>query len=226
LLDNASRSVLHPDWSEGSGIEPHFRTWDEANADQRPIAAGEQAVAEVIADTPCTSVGLANWIFYEYPVWTALRNEGWHGRIDDVGVRDSSKSLGDPPVAPCALIRQVDATYVTADRDWVSLRFGPMALSILPSMVSDATPDQPGFHSDVLGVRVLPGSGWTLGNEAPAANGQARIYVFSNAARTVRLQADGILETTIGLKPGVSMFELPGVPGEASPPTTVSVRPV
>jgi hypothetical protein len=236
LLNNASRSLLHPTWNMGSGIEPFFRAWDPPNASLAPVAAGQQSVADVIAGTPCTSVGLANWVMYEYPVWIALQNAGWHGRIDNVDVQDASKVLADPTVHPCALIRQVAPSYVTADPDMVSFRFGPMALSLPSSIVGENIPDQAGFHSDVTGVRVRPGTGWVLGGETPAVNGSARIYLISDKARTVRLRITGAtgdiagwqrtageLTMTMTLTSGITTLDLPMTPGKASPIGTVSM---
>jgi hypothetical protein len=244
LLDSTTRPLLHPAWNYGTGLERYLRTWDIANRSQQPVAEGEQAVADIIAGTSCNSIGLANWVFWEYPFWVALDGDHWRGRIDDIAVQDASRSLGDPRVSPCAVVRQVDAGYVTADPDMVSFQFGPMALSMPPNAVGDRAPDQAGFHSDVAGVRVRPGSGWILGGGTPTVNGvtgSARIYLTSDTARTVRLRATGTtdlvgwdrdpdtpadtLETTLDLKPGVTMLELGAASGKAAPLTAIGVVP-
>jgi 4-amino-4-deoxy-L-arabinose transferase-like glycosyltransferase len=239
LLNSYDRSLVHPAWNKGTGIEPYFHPWDNG-ADIPAIAAGEQAVANVIAGTPCTSVGLANWVFYEYPIWIALRNGGWRGRIDHVMVEDASKVLANPDLGPCALIRQVDAEYVTRDGEMVSWRFGPMTVSMLPGLVNDKTPDQAGFHSDVAGVRVLPGFNWRLADNALAIKDFARIHLFSDAERTVRVQAVGSTvpiegwqqsrfgdyEMSVRLRPGANTLDLRAVQGKVSPLSGIKILPM
>jgi hypothetical protein len=239
LLDTSTRSVLEPTWDRRAGIEPYFHTWD-VDESIRAIAAGEQAVADVIADTSCKSVGLANWVIYEYPVWMALKNEGYQGRVDNFSVLEPSKVLADPNLAPCALIRQVEPDFATFDVQMVSWRFGPMTLSMPPSLVSNKSPDQAGFHSDVAGVRVLPGFNWVLGGKTPAIKDAARIHLFSDAERTVRVQAVsssvpiegwqqsrfGDYETSVRLKPGPNTLDLPAVQGKVSPLSGVKILPM
>jgi hypothetical protein len=61
-------------------------------------------VALMIASSGCETVGLANRIPFEYPLWVALEHLGWEGTIAGVGVTNDTAAAADPDFRPCAVL--------------------------------------------------------------------------------------------------------------------------
>ena len=190
LLASASRPVLDARWRFDSPLEPYF-----AGAEQPVTGASAyggpaefEALAAAVAGTSCDRLGIANWVLLEYAVWAGLRYEGWSGRVEAVRVQNESKVLEPRGYDPCALLLQVDHDHVTPDDGWANLRFGPLALSAPPELMTGVEAAAPGFRSDVPGVAVRPGGGWVLGAARPAVARPATLFVSSDAARSLRLR--------------------------------------
>ena len=115
------------------------------------------STSAAIAGSSCDRLGLANWALVEYPLWVGLRDDKWHGEIQDVDVQNVSRRFENPAFKPCALLQQETAAYVGADDADVNLQFGSLALSIDPADARSLRFPVAGFHSSVAGVRVLPG---------------------------------------------------------------------
>jgi hypothetical protein len=124
LLTNVARPVLHPTWSRGKGILPYYHPWtDPALESLAATAQGQSEVADTMIHTSCHTLGLANWISFEYPVWVSLDQHRWSGQIVDVDVKNRSRILSDPSLKPCALLRQMSPGYVSDDNGMTSLPF-------------------------------------------------------------------------------------------------------
>ena len=136
LLYNNSRPIAHPMWSRGTGIFRYYQPWVNSESPSlADIAAGQTAIAKYLAGTSCRTLGEANWIMFEYPLWVALADAHWNGRIVDVDVADRSSILQDRSVRPCALIRQVPSGFISNDKGMVTVPFaGGFELSIDAAM--------------------------------------------------------------------------------------------
>jgi hypothetical protein len=193
LLYNVSRPIAHPTWSRGQGILRYYHPWaGAASAGLAPIAQGQADIATLLAESTCHTLGEANWIKFEYPLWVALAERHWKGQILDVDVQNASKKLENPTAKPCALIREVTAGYVNQDPNMVTLPFaGGFALSldaqVAAALGSRAKSDlATGFTSSMGGVTLLPASGW-IAADRPTFNQSAALYLSSSDAKRVTL---------------------------------------
>jgi hypothetical protein len=240
LLDNVARSVIHPAWSKGHGIERYYHPWVAPDSVVLAQTADAQtALAQALAQSACPQLGIANWVLFEYPMWVALEQAGWRGRVEHVDVTNASRKLADPNFVPCARVRQVEPSYVTADAGTASLRFGDFAVSIDPALADGIAADAPGFTSDLAGVRLRPGTGWALGAAAPVLDKSAKLYLMADAAHLAHLHLDGPtaalslatpagsraqllaqkptaagLEATVLIKPGINELSLTSTTGD------------
>ncbi|MCW2521804.1 MAG: uncharacterized protein JWO63_139 [Frankiales bacterium] len=209
LLYNVSRPIAHPTWSRGTGIVRYYHPWaGAASAGLASVAEGQTDIATLLAQTDCHTLGEANWIEFEYPLWVALDEKHWTGHISDVDVTNASKKLENPSFKPCALIRQVTAGYVNQDPKMVTLPFaGGFALSLNATMAAKAAAafksDMPtGFSSSVEGVQLMHVSGWVTAATTPTFKASAALYLSSQSARTVSLTLAGLSATTTAVVNG------------------------
>ena len=210
LLDNTTRSILHPKWRTDSFLDPYFAS-EEALRVASPSAAYER-LSTAIAQGSCDRLGIANWILVEYPIWVGTAHEGWKGRIEAVGVQNESRVLEVREHDPCALVRQVKADFVTPDDGLANLRFDSLALSSRPDLMTRVGADAPGFESGAAGVELRPGGGWRLGGTAPSVIGRGTVYVTTDAVRSLRVQF-------LGAPPGMEVEKVEPS-GEARPVVT------
>ena len=135
LLDNESRSLLHPRYHYSSDLDSYLPglggTKDSRIADYLAVRTRSW-------HRSCDRVGIANWILVEYPIWAGLEHAGWDGTIEHVNVSNESRRLEDERFQPCALLREVGTDYVPEDTDRVELRYGILSLSIDPDRVGAA----------------------------------------------------------------------------------------
>ena len=155
LFNNLEAPFSHQDYPARS-LSPYFLD----SVSSAHVAAGNaeySSTSAAIAGSSCDRLGLANWVLVEYPLWVGLRDDKWHGEIQDVDVQNVSRRFENPAFKPCALLQQETAAYVGADDADVNLQFGSLALSIDPADARSLRFPVAGFHSSVAGVRVLPG---------------------------------------------------------------------
>jgi hypothetical protein len=129
-------------------------------------ADAQTALTQALTQSACPRLGIANWVLFEYPMSVALDQAGSRGRVEHIDVTNASRKLAGPNFVPCARVRQVEPSYVTADVGTASLRFGDFAVSIDPQVAGGIAADAHGFTSDLAGVRLRPGTDWALGAAA------------------------------------------------------------
>ncbi|MBA3743432.1 hypothetical protein [Sporichthya sp.] len=193
LLNNGARSLIHPRYHFDNALAPYFLSKhfsEKGEAMKRRQVQSFSLTTATIADSACRRVGIANWILIEYPLWVGLRDRHWPGLMNDVQVTNESKRYEVPDFKPCALIRQVDKTYVSADAGKVAYRFHILALSVDPAELGRAAPPR-GFEGDGQ-IDVYPGSGWQLGDHGPTA-------FLDGAVLYLRATEDGIATVRIQL---------------------------
>jgi hypothetical protein len=230
LFDNVSRSVVHPTWSRGTGIQKYFRVGgnDSASSYLLPTSDGETAVGDAMSRTSCKSLGIANWILFEYPLWVSLRQHHWSGQISDVHVVNVSRTLADPTVRPCALVRQVAATtsYVSADPGMVTLTLADsFVLSVDAGLAGNISQNAPGFGSRIDGAKVMPGIGWVTTAKSPTMTRQADLYLMSSQARRVKLHFSGLFDTLLIGRAGSAGDALTAVPSGGTADVTMLLPP-
>jgi hypothetical protein len=241
LLDNEVRSLLHPTYNFSSALAPYFHP-KALGGD--PRAAGEyESLSASIAQSSCRRVGLATLVFLEYPLWVGVHDDGWTGTIEDVDVMNQSQQVEVHNYRPCAWIRQEGSTYVAPNDGTVDLQFGSLALSVEAPQAGSITTRIPGFASEVPGVRVLPGGGWSLegsGGLSVMQTGSLYLYAGSSqrvdlvmrlatatAQPTVSVQdaagaqipvtpAAGLIEVTVQLRAGVTALRVSNAAGSGA----------
>jgi hypothetical protein len=197
LVDNSARSLVHPRYAAVFTLAPYFESMDIRGLplssgwgferDQRAQTHSYEAAVGTITGSACRRVAIANWIRVEYPLWAGLRRADWAGTMNDIGVANESSRYQVPDFFPCALIRQQQPGYVSADEGMAAFQFGQLALSFAPEALGTA-PSPPGFLG-AGGVAIYPGSGWALGSDGPSGlvDG-ATVFVCSPVSGTVDLE--------------------------------------
>jgi hypothetical protein len=141
LLNSRTRSLLHPQFPFPTRLDGYYAGFDPHTASA--FASMDLGVARVIAGSSCRSVGIANWILFEYPLWPALHDAGWRGTINDVDVTNQTRRLEPRGFHPCALVSEVDrpsvAPPVTHRPGMLAFRFGNLALLIDPENLKPAS---------------------------------------------------------------------------------------
>jgi hypothetical protein len=178
LLDNATRSLLHAEF-------PYSSTWE-------PYHSSSVDLADTIASSACREVGLATRIDSEYPIWSDLQKDGWIGTIEDINVANASRVLERRGFRACAVVNQVQSDCVAPDDGRVHLQFQRLALAVDISRARTIRPHVRNFSSEVPGIQILPGGGWSLGgSDGPVVMDAGSLYVFSTRACTVRIEVRG-----------------------------------
>jgi hypothetical protein len=188
LIDNSSRSLLHPRYHFSSALEPYFA--DGPLSLVSPKVNSYDSLTRTISESSCHEVGIANWVLSEYPIWAGLRNNGWKGVIEDVNVTNASRTLEHRDFRPCAWIRQETVGFVSADTVHPVLVFGELQLAIDPSRVDATRVRLHGFSSRSKGIAILPGGGWSQQSERPGPilAGRGWLYLFATSAARVRVE--------------------------------------
>jgi hypothetical protein len=190
LLNNAERPIIHQSYGSNPLI-PYFL--DSTYPSSIINAANNyESMSSVVAQSTCNTLGLGNWVLFEYPIWAGLRDDGWKGQIQDIDVTNVTARFENPNFHPCAVLSQQATTYVATDPDEVQVQFGPLALSMAPDFARTVHFPIPGISSDMAGIRVLPGSGWSF-NGRPDLNRAGSIFVYSTKATSIDLRFDGSL---------------------------------
>ena len=125
LLDNAARSLRHPEPPFSSDLDAYF-------PGTNPLEKDYLAVRDAIAASGCERLGIANWVLLEYPIWAGLEHVGWKGRIEHVGVTNVSRKLEHPDFRPCALLWQAGPDHVLGSSGGPEVSYGSLVLSISP----------------------------------------------------------------------------------------------
>ena len=196
LVDNAARPLNATPAANNSTVEPYLVLC--CGLDLTDTALAYETVASVLHQSGCTRAGIANWIEFEYPLWVALRQRGWTGTLDDVGVTNQTAAL-ESTKPTCAQFSQVRPGYRTPDL--ANLQFGDLVVSISPAMAAGIRTTMPNFTSSAAGVRLFPGKGWVpLVYGIAAVGTRASLYITSKTSRsvTLRLQfAPGLEDTRV-----------------------------
>jgi hypothetical protein len=187
LLDNVQQPLVPPIDYHGSYLAPYFPSHQVAAGN--PMASDYQTVTTVLTQSTCTKASLGNWVLIEYPLWVGLQHQHWTGVLNDFNVHNDSSKL-EPHYRPCATITQQQPTYRTPDNGTVNVQQGGLAISVNADDAATVTTPIRGWGSQVSGVRVLPGGGWTMARLLwfPLLAEHGSAYVFSRSARTVQLQ--------------------------------------
>jgi hypothetical protein len=228
LFNNFEEPFIHPDYAANS-LAPYFL---DTNVQQYVAVSSFEyrETSAAISETSCHRVGLANWVFVEYPLWVGLKDVGWQGEIQNVNVQNVTRQFENPAFHPCISLSQESEGYVGIDANKVHLQLGTLALSIDPQVAGSLRWNVRGFHSSVSSVGILPGSGWSLAQKSgqPTLVQSGSIFLFSSVRQPIRLQvqssstrASAQLEveaTSAGLTPTVvssaaslSMVVPPGI---------------
>jgi len=187
LLDNVEAPIVPPYQFHGSYLTVYF-----GHASEPPGAAqapAYQTITTMLAQSTCKQAAIGNWVYLEYPLWVGLQHEHFNGVLNDFNVTNVSRKL-EPSYRPCASITQQGPRYVTPNNGTVNVQQSILALSIDPSNAATIRTGIPRFESNVRGVRVLPGGGWSLNSFGilPILGARGSLYLFSNSAQSVQLQ--------------------------------------
>ncbi len=212
LFDNVAQPFIHRGYPMAS-LAPYFLDTNVQTSVDLNSRDYESASA-AISETSCHSLGLANWLLVEYPLWVGLKNSGWQGEVQDVNVQNASRRFLKPSFTPCIWVRQESGSFVGADRNRVNLQFGPLAIAMAPRVAGSVHLPIAGFHSSLTDVRVLPGGGWSI-NGGPTLKRPGSIFLFSPERRTVALQ----LRSDSATAPAWAVISQPGI---GAGPTTLS----
>jgi hypothetical protein len=105
LVDNVARPLFDgPDTS--TDLSPYFAPRPEGEGVPFVPAADYERLRDLLVATGCDHVGIGNWVVFEYPLWVALDEAGWTGRIEHVDVDNPTAGLATDGVEPCATVRQ------------------------------------------------------------------------------------------------------------------------
>jgi hypothetical protein len=135
LLNGYGRSIIHPAIGVGNATEQRLASL-RFFPEFRP--GGEQSrayvdVAHQLARSSCHRLGVNSWLLYEYPLWVALEDAGWHGTILHRRVRNETRPLA--PTGPvCARIYERSSPWFEVDESHIpeGPRFGTFVLIIDP----------------------------------------------------------------------------------------------
>jgi len=189
LLDNSERPVLRNSYGSHP-LAPYFLDSTDRSYIIR-TAVDMETLSKVIAESTCKQLGIGNFVVIEYPVWVGLHNDHWHGQIQDVKVQNVTARFENPNFHPCAILTQPSAPYVGSEPGRVQIGFGPQfALSILPRDMRTVDVAIGGFSSELAGVRVFPGSGWSFA-ASPSLSGDGSVFLYSQKPQTLGLRLQG-----------------------------------
>ncbi len=203
LIYNVNRPLIKASHHFATALEPYFFGYDSNDPLLKPHdgtlmrtynATAYESVTEVIANSSCREVGLANWILLEYPIWAGLRMQHWRGTITAVGVQNESRNLEKPGYQQCAWLREEDPSYIAPDDGNLHLQFDRLALAMSPESVDAGRTKAIGFASALAEVQMLPGGGWSYlpGKKRMALAGRGSLYLYAKKNSSVRIELRGI----------------------------------
>ena len=187
LLDNVEAQLVPPRQFQAPYLTVYFGLYRSPPAAQQ--AAAYQTITAMLAESTCTHAAIANWVYFEYPLWVGLHHEGYKGVLNDFDIQNVSRKL-EPSYQPCASITQQGPGYVTPNNGTINVQQSILALSINPRDAATIRTDIPNFQSNVRGARVFPGGGWSTDRygAVPILGAQGSLYVFSDSNQSARLQ--------------------------------------
>jgi hypothetical protein len=211
LLDNTATPLIPTSPSNAPYLTPYFAD-DSMGIAPTEDASAYQMIVSMLAESTCTKAALGNQVLVEYALWVGLGHNGWKGVLNDFNVHNATEKL-EPPYIPCASITQQGRFYVTPTNNTVNAQVANLAVSINADDAATIRAPIPGFKSSAPGVSVVPGGGWTLAafGSYPLIVGHGSLYLFSNAAKAVRLQFNlnpGVARPTLAVS-GSSGQEVP-----------------
>ncbi len=201
LLTNASRPLVPVNSETQTFLTPYFPVFQGGGSALGDYVARVEArsyvtTVEDVARSTCHRAAIGNFILEEYPLWVGLSHEGWHGQLNDINVANATKHYEVPNYRPCAVLTQDGVRYISPVNGTVTFQqpISPSSEAAVLALSVDANaaatiPAQPHFRSQVAGVRVQPGGGWTLSLYAslPGLMQSGTLYVYSDRAQTVHL---------------------------------------
>lgn len=104
-IANTARPLVGDDPRDLSGADEHLDHYVLPGGAGPPAGAYAE-VARALAASPCSSLGLANRITFEYPLWVALDHAGWQGTIVSIDVANDTAAAGDPDRETCAVLTE------------------------------------------------------------------------------------------------------------------------
>ncbi len=192
LFDNAERPVMRNSYGPNP-LAPYFLDSTDRAYVLR-TAVDFERFSKDVAQSSCRRLGIGNFVVDEYPVWVGLQDDGWNGQIQDVGVQNVTSRYESRDFHPCAVVTDpTSPPYSGSVSRWVQVGFGPqLSLAISPETIRHVDIPVAGFASQVPGVHVEPGSGWTLaGSGTATTRGTGTVYLFSATPETVALRMMG-----------------------------------
>jgi hypothetical protein len=190
LLDNEQRPVMRNSYGSNP-LAPYFLE-STNKAYVVGTARDFEMFSRVLTQSTCRQLGIGNFVGLEYPVWVGLHDAGWNGTIQDVGVENVTSRYESRDFHPCAIITDPGNVPQTGSKTaWVQVSFGPsLSLAIAPEAIRHVDVPETGFTSHVPGLRLEPGSGWTLVGPPKLAD-TGSVFLFSAALQTVDLRVVG-----------------------------------
>ena len=186
LVNSQSRPLETPASYDSSYLEPYFVS---CCTDPQTLAVAYETITADLAESSCNHAAIANWILYEYPLWTGLSHNSWKGTLYDTDVKNATKRF-EPTEPPCATLTQQGPHYRTPDNGTVNLQLSDLALSIDADKATTMHTAAPRFTSSLPGVMVWPGGGWLLTafGGLPVLVGNGSVYIASQTDRSVQLE--------------------------------------
>lgn len=192
LFDNAERPVMRNSYGPNP-LAPYFLDSTDRAYVVR-TAVDFERFSKDVAQSSCRRLGIGNFVVDEYPVWVGLQDDGWNGQIQDVGVPNVTSRYESRDFHPCAVVTDpTSPPYRGPVSGWVQVGFGPqLALAISPQAIRHVDIPVAGFASQVSGLHVEPGSGWTVaGTGNTTLKGTGAAYLFSATPETVAFRVVG-----------------------------------
>ena len=201
LLDNTEAQLVPPYQFQGPYLTAYFGLYSNPPGAEK--AAAYQTITTMLAQSTCNEAGIGNWVYFEYPLWVGLQHAHYKGVLNDFDVPNVSRKL-EPSYRPCASITQQGPGYVTPNNGTVNVQESILALSINPKNAATIRTDIPRFQSQVRGVRVFPGGGWSTDKYGtlPFLGAKGSLYLFSDSVQSAQLQlhlVSTIPESTVRL---------------------------
>lgn len=167
LLDNYQRPLLHP-IRPRTTLEAYFVT-GETEQVRASKAADYEHLAQTVATSACRNIGIANEVVVEYPLWVAMDQTRWRGRIQQVDVTNVSHRIVErPDFRPCALVYQPDQRqFVSEHPGMTSWTFGNLVLYLDDSCLRNDRPPSADAASGREHVTMTVASGRSV----PSATG-------------------------------------------------------
>jgi 4-amino-4-deoxy-L-arabinose transferase-like glycosyltransferase len=191
LLDNWTRSMIHPAFPFKSALAPYFPLG--TSVADAVSATDMENLTSAVARSGCDHVAIANFITLEYPIWVGLDNEGWVGTIEETDVVNESKKFMTAGFDDCVALRRVEPTFVTPYDGRAHARWGILDAGFTPAAADRARVSADGIESQAPDVRILPGGGWgaTTGDGRVLVAADVTMFATIDHSGQFRLRIDG-----------------------------------